>query len=191
MPSLARQLVEALAGPATPAAVNEDVARVVRGLSRPCDGPDGGESELLERWMWLAAATSPYVSGEPIDRMWSDVRQMACADRLTSGDEDWLRLHRAIGRRDAPAMLATAERLLDDFEVGAERRKLDYVLTAGLTGARAAGDGSAIDRLRVHFGRLYPAEADPPFYLTVLLAPSTTGLPVLHTDEGPATTPSE
>ncbi len=147
------------------------VVRVMQGLQPgACEGPLADESLLLERLAWLAAATNPYLRGAELDAMWARTGERLCQDRLSSDARDWLRLHRSVGRRDGAAMAALAGRLIDEASERMEQRELDYLLTAGLTGALSTGDRNAARDLAARFGELYPPGATPPFYLRVPLA---------------------
>ena len=138
--------------------------------SGACEGPVADESLLLERLTWLAAATNPYVRGTELETMWERTGARLCQESLSPYARDWLRLHRSVGRRDGPAMAALAGRLIAEASERLEQRELDYLLTAGLTGALSTGDRTGAGELATSFAELYPPGAAPPFYLRVPLA---------------------
>ncbi len=166
----AARLVQALSTDAL-TATHGDVAPAIReGLeSGACAGPVEDEHLLMQRLGWLAGATNPYLRGKSLDRMWDRLGQRLCSDRLSPEIRDWFLLHRAVGRRDAPAMLQISRRLIATAGLQSNLSELDYLLAAGLTGALASGDAEGARHVAATFASIYPAGTEPPFYLRLLL----------------------
>jgi hypothetical protein len=101
--------------------------------------------------------------------MWENVATIVCEDRLSSWARDWLRLHRAVARREERTMKVVATRLLASAAGRGSRREIEYLLAAGLTGALAGDDHERARHLAARFATFYPPGNTPPFYLTVLL----------------------
>jgi hypothetical protein len=172
-PARARRLAGQLVGSlvASQAAASHEAGRPAwyHGLQTSCVDPVPDEAALRDELTWLAAATNPYVRGPDLGRMWDRVASLVCEDRLSPRTRDWLRLHRAVADRDAPAMARIAAGLLQAAGDPPTRREVEYLLAAGVTGALAAGDREQASRLARRGAPLYPPGANPPFYLRLLL----------------------
>ena len=132
-----------------------------------CAGTGGGDQAIVSGLLQLAATTTPYVEGREIEGMWARLR--ACSERRGGRARDWVRLHQAVAARDARAMVSESERLLaaDDFASPAE---LEFVVTSGLSGAIANGDGSTAERFASRLSGLSYGDGGPPVHLRLLLA---------------------
>jgi spermidine synthase len=166
---LARELVAALSLPNLRAVQSEPFQPLLQSLQSGCAEPVADEKTLLDGMTWLAAATNPYLRGPALDRMWDNVATIVCEPRLSPRAGAWLRLHRATARRDARAMTAVATRLLESDVERRDRRHVDYLMTAALTGSLAGGDRQGAREIAALAPSLYPPGTAPPFYLRLLL----------------------
>jgi predicted membrane-bound spermidine synthase len=165
----AGKLVAALTSSDLTATRDETLLPLIQRLQIGCEEP-AREQALLDAMTWLAAATNPYLRGPQLDRMWDKVAETVCEQQLSPRAADWLSLHRAVARREASAMATLATRLIDTAIPGQDRREIEYLACAGLTGLLASGDHEAARELAARVAVDHLRDDVTPFYMRLLFA---------------------
>jgi hypothetical protein len=117
----------------------------------------GGEAP--EVWVYalftVARTVNAALPPAEADAIWSRFEQAPCYRRLAAEEQAWVKLFRAVGRRDAAAMARHADALLGrGRELAASHRQ--YLLTASLVGNILSGE---LDRAQGAWDRHSPEVA--------------------------------
>lgn len=151
---------DALLGQTVDAAVAGKVA-AWRAQLQDCAAPERGQAALQA----VAETTLAFLDREAAQAMWAQSGWMGCAAR-----SDRLSLYRAVAKRDAPAMLQTAQAALASGDNEQAWRR--YALQVGLLAARARQDKSAAEALwSAHGAGLYAGVGIPAPLLLLLSYP--------------------
>ncbi len=105
-------------------------------------GLDCIDAQSFEVWLQslfqVARAINPVLDPAEADAIWSRFERAPCYARLEPQDQTWVRLFRAVGRRDAAAMAQYADELLARDRSLTSRHK-QFLLTASLVGNILSG----------------------------------------------------
>jgi spermidine synthase len=107
-------------------------ALVAQRLGRDCRDPRA-PALWLDSVFQVAKVTLPQLQPQETDMLSKRWGSSDCYARLTQTQLNWLKLFKAVGSRDAPNMVSTAERLIAS-RIDIDRDKANYVLNAGMLG---------------------------------------------------------
>jgi len=114
----------------------------------------------------------PYLRPEELDAVWKKMESGPCVRSLSSEEKKWIALFKAIGRRDAVAMVSGAKACLETAQ-GLGSKELQFLVASGMTGSLMQGnrDGS-LSLWRTYRSRMY-ANGQPDLLFHLLTAEST------------------
>lgn len=119
------------------ASFREDAVRVRRIFF---DGRAEGDPAVRRAALYnVGSFLGAFLLPAEIDAVWSRLESGPSAGSLSKPERGWVRLFRAVGRRDACAISAAA-RSLRDLDPGMPRTSAQYLVTAGLLAAEVTGD---------------------------------------------------
>jgi len=117
----------------------------------------------------LASAVNPYLPASRLAPLWETLASQPGYSALSELTRNWFALHRAVGSRDAAAMVNLATHLLETTpKEQLSTQEASYLLTAGLTGALAQGDQKQAYALLEIFSKRQKPIPEPPLYLKLL-----------------------
>jgi predicted membrane-bound spermidine synthase len=93
----------------------------------------------------VAQPVSAHLPAAESERLWQLIEGAQCFSRLTATQKQWIALFKSVGNRNAPAMAALSQRLLEGG--GVSRAQTGYLLMAGMTGLIVERDKAAALRL--------------------------------------------
>jgi spermidine synthase len=105
-----------------------------------CDCRSGPDQ--IERFFSLYNASimiTSYLSPHELDAVWDKLGSVPCAASLSAGEKNWIALFRAVGDRDAQAMVRLAKTLLEN-EMLMPQAAEKYLVAAGMAGSLMQGD---------------------------------------------------
>ncbi|KAB2933394.1 MAG: spermidine synthase [Candidatus Contendobacter sp.] len=152
-------------------------------------GPSGFDLQLLLRELAVSAPQqpaddivralllktaeliNPYLPASRATPLWDYLASQPGYNALSEATRDWFTLHRAVGRRDTPAMAALTQRLIETTPKDKlSPHEATYLLTAGLTAGLAMGDKAKADALLELFdAHQKPIDEEFPLHLQLLL----------------------
>ena len=114
-----------------------DLQRKAELLKQMCTGnATGGGNERLQLEFSLSNAMSFFLTSSEMEAVWNTLATGPCYTLASPQEREWFKLFRAVGTRDAGAMLEGAKSLLADGNyLSSELKK--YLLAAGMLGALA------------------------------------------------------
>jgi predicted membrane-bound spermidine synthase len=147
-----------------PGALQKDLEIARQGA--PCSDP--ARFELWFNALFsITRSVAPVLPAREASEAWNALTQIPCARALAPAQAAWIELLRAVARRDAKAMAALAEKLLDPaLEHGATQRQ--YLVMAAMAGHLATGQR---DKAAALWSKHRDAmEQPPPLALRLLYA---------------------
>jgi spermidine synthase len=120
-----------------PVKIRENILKFKQGFCDCRPGPD-----QIQRFFSLYNASvmmTSYLEPRELDDIWEKVGSGPCAITLSATEKNWVALFKALGDRDAPAMVSIAKTILDN-EMQLPRAAEKYLVAAGMTGSLMQGD---------------------------------------------------
>jgi hypothetical protein len=132
-------------------------------------------SDKTERFFSLFNASimiTPHLRPRELDAVWKKLESGPCASMLSAAERNWVRLFKAVGKRDANTMASVARTLLASelqMPPGAEK----YLVAAGMLGSLMQGDKkSSLGLWSLYQQEIFNRE-DPDLLFRILMAHST------------------
>jgi predicted membrane-bound spermidine synthase len=110
-----------------------------------------------------------YLTPRELDAVWRTLESGPCARSLSATERNWLSLFKAVGKRDAQAMVSAAHIILDGGQP-LPRQMLQYGVAAGMVGALGQGDREGAYRFWSAHGSGLLDTTDGPHLLFRMLA---------------------
>jgi spermidine synthase len=145
-----------------PAALQKDL-EIVRRRPVDCSSPDRFNLWFNSLFQ-VSRAVAPLLPSAQAAAASDALTDLACAARLPAAQDAWVRLLRAVARRDAPAMAALAERLLDPGLAHSPSQR-QYLLMAAMTGNLVLGRHDKARAMWSEHGRDADVDSDLSFRL--------------------------
>ncbi len=136
-----------------------------RGLWQECanaTNPNEAEAALH----LIATAIITDLRPSELDTVWDALATVPCMELMVREANAWTRLYRAIGARDAEAVLTIGDVLLgDEAAQGLEGARLRYLVASLMTVHIGLGNGeAALDLWQAHRARMFVAGDDGTFF---------------------------
>jgi spermidine synthase len=132
--------------------LHEDARKVSRWLGTCGTPPFASLVRVLQRSL-------ADLSSDEADAIFRSIDSGRCGDGFRPFERDWLGLLHAVGRRDAPGMVAAAGQVLvEERELSAP--SVHYAVAAGMLGALAQGDMTGAREIWVRYGQSIPVTDD-------------------------------
>lgn len=135
-----------------------------RGLYQQC--VDSSREEAASAVHLIATAIIVDLRPSELVAVWDALDTLPCMEFMRNEGEAWTRLYRAIGARDAEAVVAVGDQLLGDGTVeGLGRARLRYLVASVMTAHIGLGNAeAALDRWEAHRAWMFAAEDDDTFF---------------------------
>ncbi len=134
------------------------------------------QSDRIDRHAGLFNASVsmvPYLRPQELEAVWKKMEAGPCVRSLSSAEKNWIALFKAIGRRDAVAMVRGAKSVLEN-EQGLGARELQFLVASGMTGSLMQGDKDGSFRLWSAYRSQMFANGQPDLLFRLLTAESAT-----------------
>jgi predicted membrane-bound spermidine synthase len=161
-----RDLVTGLTAPASlPEGPVQRAWANARGLYQQCVDA-GSREEAASAVHLIAAAIVADLRPPELVAVWDALDTLPCMEIMRSEDEAWMRLYRAIGAREAEAVVAVGDPLLADGSVEhLGRARLRYLVASVMAAHIGLGNAQvALDRWDAHRARMFAGGADDTFF---------------------------
>jgi len=152
-----------------------DLQRKAELLKQMCAGnTTGSGNERLQLELDLSNAMSFFLTSSEMEEVWKTLATGPCFALASPQEREWFKLFRAVGTRDAGAMLEGAKSLLADGNYLSSDLKR-YLLSVGMLGALSQGKREDSSRLWSAYGTtLFDDSNKPGLVLRMLTAESRT-----------------
>jgi len=152
-----------------------DLQRKAELLKQMCAGnATGSGNERLQLELDLSNAMSFFLTSSEMDAVWKTLATGPCFALASPQEREWFKLFRAVGTRDAGAMLEGAKSLLADGNYLSSDLKR-YLLSVGMLGALSQGKRAESSRLWSAYGvALFDDSNKPGLVFRMLAAESRT-----------------
>jgi hypothetical protein len=114
---------------------------------------------------------TPYLSPGELDEIWKIIERNACTSFMTPEEKNWIYLLRAVGKRDAKAMVTGAKSLLRTGEIK-ETIAIKYLVATGMLGSLVLEDKEEALRFWSHYRLMISEKGQPDLLFRLLLANS-------------------
>lgn len=154
-------------------ALNVNVGqRISRIIGKCAARPHGGDK--VQGMFNVALEIVPYLRPGELESVWHWLEGQPCGSHLSALEADWLKLFKAVGRRESRHMAELAETLIErDPLVTFERLK--YLVTTAMLGRLAQGDTLAARNILSRYGGRLQFPKEQSGLLFRLLAAQSTG----------------
>lgn len=130
--------------------------------------------DQTERFLTLyntSIMITSYLSPNDLNAVLNRLGSVPCADSLSAGEQNWIRLFKAIGDREAQTMVSMAKYILEN-EMLMTRTAEKYLVAAGMAGSLIQGDRQEAYNLWTTY-RSDIFETEPDLLFQMLVAKST------------------
>jgi len=117
----------------------------------------------------LATLIVPESTPSELEPVWARITEAKCFSRRSVNQKQWLALVRAVSDRNAPAMIATSEKILADAKAFKPSPRMQYALRAAILGNLVAGDRGNTTQLWQAYGTAAFAQAEPPLDVRMMI----------------------
>jgi spermidine synthase len=150
-----------------------DLQRKAELLKQMCAGnATGSGNERLELQFSLSNAMSLFLTSSEMEAVWKTLATGPCNAPASPQEREWFKLFKAVGTRDAGAMLEGAKSLLADGSYRSSDLK-KYLLWVGMLGALSQGKREDSSRLWSEYGvKLFNGSNEPTLMFRMLAAES-------------------
>ncbi|MGE5699009.1 MAG: spermidine synthase [Deltaproteobacteria bacterium] len=140
-------------------------------LKRQYNECDSGQSvpERISVLFNTAVAITPYLSPRELGYIWGIIERNSCASFITPVEKNWIYLFKAIGNRDAKAMVDGAKTLLRSGEIK-EIIALKYVVASGMLGSLILEDKEEAFRFWSSYRPVLLMDGNPDLLFQFLLS---------------------
>jgi hypothetical protein len=151
-----------------------DLQRKAESLKQMCTGnANGGANDRLALEFSMSSAMSFFLTSSDMEAVWNTLASGPCNALASPQEREWFRLFKAVGTRDAAAMLEGAKTLLaggNDLSSGLKK----YLLGVGMLGAISQGKREESSRLWSEHGvALFDGSNEPTLLFRMLAAESS------------------
>jgi hypothetical protein len=147
-----------------------DLQRKAESLKQMCAGnAAGGPNDRLALEYSMANAMSFYLTSSEMEAVWNTLATGPCYALASPQEKEWFKLFKAVGTRNASAMLEGARTLLaGGNDLSSNLKK--YLLGVGMLGALSQGKREDSSRLWSEYGATLFAGSNEPTLLFRMLA---------------------
>lgn len=128
------------------------------------------ESMWVEGLVALAATIVPSSTPAELETIWSRITDAKCFGKRSAKQREWLDLVRAVGRRDAPAMLKLSEKILAEARRGGRPEPMQYALRAAMLGNLLGPERGNLAQLWFAYGSLGFSSPQPPLDVRLMMS---------------------
>ncbi len=107
-----------------------------------------------------------------MEPVWNKLESSPCARSLTLPERNWIALFKALGRRDAGAMVSGAKAILESGQ-RMPQEVVQFVVASSMLGSLALGDRQEAYRLWSAYGPKLFKDGRPTLLYRILVAEST------------------
>ncbi len=118
-----------------------------------------------------AADMIPYLRPQEMEKVWMKLESSPCAHLLSSAERNWMALFRAVGRRDASAMVSGAKVLLESGP-RSDPEALRFLVACGMVGSLMQSDRNGSLRLWSAYRSRIFGTVEPDLFFRLLAADS-------------------
>lgn len=131
-----------------PGTRSDDISQLADRLLQLFDAPEA-QPDPMARQVALYNGLMimvPYLSPRELEAVWARLESGKAAARLSGTERSWVALFKAIGRRDAMVMTASADTILQSRQ-SMPPTVLEFIVATGMTGRLCRGDRAGAYRL--------------------------------------------
>ena len=149
----------------------KDAAVNLRRLYYDCrSAPDA--VDRFFRLFYPSSTMLPHLTPRETEVVWKHLEAGPCASAISARENEWIKLFKAVGRRDARTMASEARWLLEN-ELQMLPIAEKYLLAAGMLGSLVQGDQEGARSLWALYRTELFADREPDMLLRVLVSRST------------------
>jgi len=134
--------------------------------------PESAPSESLGLLQRTAMDLIPYLRPQELASVWAKLESGSCARLLSSEEKNWITLLKAVGGRDAGAMVSGAKSILESGK-RVQPDALRFLVASGMVGSLTQGDRDGSFRFWSGYRSILFGTGQPDLFFRMLAAEST------------------